>query len=151
MNKSIENVTGWDDEIRILRRWARWCDNSNHSVIMRFCGLSAAGSPPTLMPLGAPDEDAVTGYAKEHRLPDAVSPEVDMFMASLIALHPSVYKALLLKYRRIVDGQHYLYRSERALSGILYDLAPRYAWPKLIRDCELGYGMLRRYMTAAKT
>ncbi|OYV51922.1 MAG: hypothetical protein B7X10_00390 [Burkholderiales bacterium 21-58-4] len=144
-------ASGWDDEIKMLRRWARWCERSNNGAIMKYCGLSPAGSPPTLMAFGAADEEAVTGYAREHKIPDAVSPEVDLFMASLIALRPTVYRALLLKFRRIVDGQHYLIRSERALSGVLYELHPRHAWPKLARDCEIGYRMLRKFIETGRS
>lgn len=141
------SLTDYSDEHRLLIRWSKWCDRSDTKSILTECGLSASGSPPAIAPVsGVADEESVTGYAKEHRLPDAISPEIDLFMASLIELKPTVFKALLLRYRRIVHGQHYLIRSERWMAGMLYDLPPRYAHIRLVHECDSGYKLLRKFI-----
>ena len=142
--------TDYSDEHRLLVRWSKWCDRSDTRSILDECGLSPHGSPPAIAPIsGAADEDGVTGYAKEHRLPDAISPEVDLFMAWLIEHKPPLFKALLLRYRRIVDGQHFKIRSERWMAGVLYELHPRYAHIKLVRDCDVAYELLRHFIEDA--
>ncbi len=147
----LDQREDWGAERKLLNRWAIWCLHGDSNEMMRSCGLTWAGSPPSAMrdiyDRGAETEDDTTGYARElPPVPDYTSHAVDEFMSALAPILPAVHRALLARHARIVDGRRIWVRSESWIAQSLYGMQRSGAWRRLATDCMTGYGGLRRWL-----
>ena len=150
----IKEGDPWHQERRMLNRWALCKLHDDERSIMRYCGLTWAGSPRALMaPIyerGATKREDATGYARElPQLPDHIPPQVDEFMLALLPILPAAHAALLARHCRIVHGEHVEAKSEVWLAQTLYCKSRTRSHVKLIEDCNQGYEALRRWLDLA--
>lgn len=139
-------------EYRLMCVWAVRAAGSDARDILRLCGLSGAGSPPTVMDsLYALRDDAeTTGYAKD--LPMPPDPEIEAvfpFMEALRPLLPAAHAALMARHLRLVDGHCHRLRSESWLAMSLYGTKRAAAHARLASECDTGYAALRRWLAGS--
>ncbi len=136
----------WQSERRLLSQWGRWAKSDNHSSIQYSCGLSYYGTPKTIMDkiweCGAIDEAEVTGYADPPVCSNYLMQEIERYMDAVMRYMPWVYRALIARHLRVVDGARMLISSERRMAVALYELPADRAHNRFRHDCDMGYAML---------
>lgn len=143
-------------EYRLMVLWGALSAGDDVHAILRECGLTGAGSPPSVMRsiYDSRNDGDQTGYAKEpysgptlQELADAEL--VGTFMQQLRIFLPAPHGALLARHRRMVDGQPFKLKAEWALAVALYGRQPsqrRQAHALLAQHCEMGYQALRNWL-----
>lgn len=152
---ALRAIQAFDYERRVLKRWAWDCARGDKAEVNRLCGLTPAGSPPTIMgSLYALRDDAeTTGYAKDLPPP----PDTDVlachaFISAIRILRPTVHECLLARHRRLIQGEFQLIRSDVGIARKLYpELSRGAAHARLDRECELGYAALREWLGQTRT
>jgi len=129
--------------------WGRWVEREHELSVMHECGLTWAGSPPSLLPSIA-EEGELVGLVEY--LPSAparlmhLGEQVNEFATALREVDLMTHNALTARHRRIVDGARYLVSSEARIAQALYSQRPGPAQMQLSRDCERGYRLLRGWL-----
>lgn len=130
--------------------WGRWVSREHDLSIMHECGLTWAGSPPSLLPSVAEEGELVGLVEYLPREPSRlvhIGEQVDEFATALREVDVETHRALTARHRRVVDGTQFLTRPESYIARALYiGLPAGPAQMQLSRACDRGYRLLKQWM-----